>query len=104
MIIMNELSFEWDEEKNQLNRIKHGIDFFEAATAFLDENAILLPDDDHSSGEDRYLLLGFTHSANLLVVCHCLRRINSVICIISARKATRFEADTYNKMTGGHSF
>ena len=45
---MNELTFEWDENKNRENIIKHGIDFEEAKTVFYDEMAIVFDDPDHS--------------------------------------------------------
>ena len=50
--------FEWDENKNKSNKVKHGIDFDEASTVFFDESAILFDDPEHSSEKDRFLLLG----------------------------------------------
>lgn len=55
---MTLLRFEWDEAKNRSNRRKHGISFEEARTAFLDENARVVPDPDHSEDEERFVLLG----------------------------------------------
>ena len=46
-IIMNEISFEWDENKNRENFKKHGIDFEEAKTVFNDEMALVFDDPDH---------------------------------------------------------
>lgn len=83
--------FAWDENKNQVNKRKHGIDFNEAMTVFLDEQAIMFDDPEHSEEEDRFLLLGISYDANVLIVCHCYREADSVIRIISARKATRKE-------------
>ena len=93
---MEQLRFEWDENKNTTNRKKHNISFEEAQTTFYDENALLIDDPDHSAEEERFILLGFSLRANLLVVCHCYRQSESVIRIISARKATANEERAYN--------
>jgi uncharacterized DUF497 family protein len=88
-------SFEWDENKNIANTRKHGISFEEAMTVFDDDNALYKPDPDHSQGEDRFIILGFSVSLRLLVVCHCYRGSDEVIRIISARKATKSERAQY---------
>jgi uncharacterized DUF497 family protein len=49
---MAAISFEWDEKKNALNKKKHGVSFEEAQTVFVDENALLIHDPDHSDDED----------------------------------------------------
>ena len=87
--------FDWDENKNSINKDKHDISFEEAQTAFYDSNALIIDDPDHSDEEDRYILLGFSIEANLLVVVHCYRSDDSIIRIISARKATKNEARKY---------
>jgi uncharacterized DUF497 family protein len=92
---MNHLAFEWDDGKNTLNKRKHRISFEEALTIFADENALLLPDHEHSTEEDRSFLMGFSASLRILVVCHCYRRSEEVIRIISARKATKLERADY---------
>jgi len=94
---METLRFEWDEHKNQLNRRKHGIAFEEAATVFYDERALVRDDPEHSAEEERFVILGFSSKANLLVVCHCFRASETVIRIISARKATKAESEYYGK-------
>ena len=96
---MNERTFTWDEDKQEINIKKHGITFFEAATVFDDENALIAHDPDHSKEEDRFIIIGFSESVKLLIVCHCYRSDDSVIRIISARKASRKERKIY----GGHS-
>ena len=93
---MDMIRFEWDENKNIVNQKKHTISFEEAQTAFYDDNALLIDDPDHSEEEERFILLGFSLRANLLVVCHCYRQSESVIRIISARRATRNEEKAYN--------
>jgi uncharacterized protein len=90
-----DLVFEWDEEKNRANVKKHGVSFEDARSAFLDENARVLPDPEHSDEEDRFVLLGLGASLRILVVCHCYREQESVIRIISARKADREEQRQY---------
>jgi uncharacterized protein len=93
---MSSLRFEWDETKNAANRRKHGISFAEARTAFLDEDARLIPDPEHSDEEERFVLLGLSISVRLLVVCHCYRQGGDVVRIISARKADRDEIEQYH--------
>lgn len=92
---MKDLVFEWDEGKNRANRTKHGVSFEEARSAFMDEYARVLPDEEHSEDEERFLLLGMSTSLRIVVVCHCYRRKDEVIRIISARKADRDEQDQY---------
>lgn len=89
---MSELVFRWDPKKDAANQEKHGVSFEEAKSVFYDENARLINDPDHSEEEDRFILLGLSTSLRLLVVCHCYRENESVIRIISARKATKSEA------------
>ena len=50
---------------------------------------------DHSQDEERFIILGMSSKANLLIVCHCYRASETVIRIISARKATKTEAMYY---------
>jgi uncharacterized DUF497 family protein len=92
---MMDLVFEWDERKNRANRKKHGVSFEEARSAFLDENARVVPDPEHSEKEERFVLLGLSTSLRVLVVCHCYRQKDEVIRIISARKADREEQRQY---------
>ena len=87
--------FDWDENKNHKNQIKHGISFEEAMSVFWDENAILFDDVEHSLDEDRFLLLGMSDESNVCIVCHCYRESDSIIRIISARKATKKEEERY---------
>jgi len=92
---MNDLRFEWDERKNRENIKKHGVSFEEAQTVFLDENAIRYYDPDHSLSEDRFILLGISFKLRALVVCHCYRQDDTVLRLISARKADKQEAKSY---------
>jgi len=58
--VPRDLRFEWDPAKDRSNRPKHGISFEEAKTAFLDDNARVIPDPEHSEDEERFVLLGLT--------------------------------------------
>lgn len=87
--------FEWDENKNRINQKKHGISFEEAQTVFWDDSAILFDDPEHSEEEERFLMLGMSNAANVCIVCHCYRESETVIRIISARKATKKEEGRY---------
>jgi len=99
---MKELSFVWDPRKNLLNQAKHdGVDFEEAKTVFYDENARLIFDPQHSSEEDRFIILGLSSNLRLLVVCHCYKESESIIRIISARKATKKEEASYERQRYG---
>jgi uncharacterized DUF497 family protein len=89
--------FEWNEAKNRINQREHGISFEEAQSVFFDDDALEFPDPDHSSDKDRFLLLGRSYRLRILVICHCFRVSESVIRIISARKATPKERRTYGQ-------
>lgn len=94
-IIMDEIMFEWDSVKAELNYAKHKVTFEEAKSVFYDENAVLIADPDHSSlDESRFVILGLSAKLNMLVVCHCYKE-NDKIRIISARKADLQEAKQY---------
>lgn len=89
------MRFEWDPGKAASNAKKHNITFEVAQTVFYDDFAVQFFDEEHSAGEDRFLLLGMSSAARLLLVCHCEREGGAVVRIISARKATQNEARHY---------
>jgi uncharacterized DUF497 family protein len=89
------IKFEWDESKALANLKKHLVSFEEAKTIFYDEFGVQFFDGDHSSDEERFLMLGMSSGAKLLIVCHCDREQGEVIRIISARKATKRESAFY---------
>lgn len=90
------IKFEWDSAKAASNERKHGISFEEAKSVFYDEFAIQFYDPENSElEEDRFLLLGLSSAARLLLVCHCERGSGNTIRIISARKATKTEGKFY---------
>ena len=94
---MEHIKFEWDNNKNEINKKKHKISFEEAQTVFYDSEALVIDDPEHSEQEDRFIILGLSKKANLLVVCHCYRESDSIIRIISARKATTSETRYYHE-------
>jgi uncharacterized DUF497 family protein len=92
---MRGLTFVWDERKDRANQQKHGMSFAEAQGVFYDENAREYADPDHSETEERFILLSISGRLRVLVVCHCYRESESVIRIISARRARRSEEEAY---------
>ena len=89
------IKFEWDLAKASLNKKKHGVSFEEAESVFYDEFAVQFFDEENSQSEDRFLMLGFSGEARILIVCHCEREKGQTIRIISARKATQHESEHY---------
>jgi len=93
------MKFEWDIEKDLINKRKHGISFEQASYVFADPFALSEFDLSHSEDEDRWILLGRSLNQALLVVVH--KYINDanieIVRIISARKATNNEQKTYNE-------
>ena len=94
---MDELWFEWDPRKAAANRRKHGVSFTEAEKVFADEHALLLADPEHSDAEDRFLLLGLSAGLRMLVVVHCYRAGDTVIRLVSARRADPSERRQYDE-------
>jgi uncharacterized DUF497 family protein len=91
------IKFDWNTTKATTNLKKHGVSFEEAQTVFYDEFAIQFYDEENSSNEERFLLLGMSSGARLLLVCHCERDGGGIIRIISARKATKHESSFYGQ-------
>jgi uncharacterized DUF497 family protein len=88
------IAFEWDPTKARANERRHGVSFEEAQSVFYDDFARQFYDPESSEAEDRFLMLGMSNRARVLLVCHC-ERSGDVIRIISARKATRNERPYY---------
>jgi uncharacterized protein len=91
------MRFDWDDQKAESNKQKHGVLLEEAETVFYDENARLMYDPEYSLEEERYILLGMSSSLRLLVVCHLYQESDELIRIISARKATNRERQQYQE-------
>ena len=92
---MTKLGFEWDLDKDKSNTKKHGVSFAEAKTVFYDQHAIQFFDPEHSEDEERFILLGTSFTSTTMVVCHCFREEETLIRIISARKADKDEEQVY---------
>jgi len=92
---MDDLKFDWDNRKAIFNKKKHGVSFEEAVTVFYDDDALEFYDPDHSGHEDRFILVGLSFRSKTLMVSHCVRESGSLIRIISARSATKEEAQKY---------
>ena len=87
------LIFEWDPQKAKSNLEKHGVSFEEASTAFQDTLSLTIDDPLHSIDEQRVILIGMSQKNRILVVVHTER--GDSIRIISARKATKEERESY---------
>ncbi|MCX6152636.1 MAG: BrnT family toxin [Candidatus Kapabacteria bacterium] len=87
--------FDWDEIKAVKNLKKHGISFDEAKTVFFDDYARTFDDTEHSIGELRELIFGYSNKNRLLIVSFTLR--NEIIRIINARKVTKNERKLYEE-------
>ena len=95
-----EYQFEWNTAKARQNLKEHRVSFERAATVFLDPFALSEVDEEHSESEQRWLTLGFDRTGTLLVVSHTYRGetdSGSRIRLISARKATKNEANQYER-------
>lgn len=88
---MSGIVVEWDDNKNTINKKKHGISFETAALVFADEERIEYYDKLHSHDEDRYIVIGCVQG--ILYVVYTMR--NETARIISARMATSIERKIY---------
>jgi uncharacterized DUF497 family protein len=87
-MLWGNIEFAWDRRKARSNLIKHGISFEEAQTVFWGDDARLIDDPDNSVDERRFVLLAYSSQARCLIVSHCYRESNTLIRLISARRAT----------------
>lgn len=85
----------WDPAKASTNVSKHGVTFEEAAAIFGDPLAYTFRDPDHSIGESRFLTIGLSGQASVIIVSYSER--GRVIRLISARRATRQERKIYEE-------
>lgn len=91
------MKYEWNPEKDRINREKHDISFAEASTVFLDPLQVTVPDERHSMEEFRFRTIGYTATNRLVVVAHTDREDR--IRIITAREATPRERRHYEQST-----
>jgi hypothetical protein len=87
-----DLEFEWDEEKNKLNKKKHGISFETAQMVFQDPYRIEFYDDENSKNEQRYDVIGMVNDMLFVVYTERVNKIR----LISARLATNLERRIYD--------
>jgi uncharacterized protein len=87
------MSFEFDPAKARTNLRKHGVSFSHAEQALRDPMAYTIDDPD-SASERRFVTLGMDALGRVLVVVHTQRGERTRL--ISARKASRGEADRYH--------
>lgn len=92
------IDFDWDEEKNERNRTKHGIDFAAAQLVFDDPYHVSFVAN-VVEGEERWTAIGLAEGAIVLFVAHTYRGHppNAAIRIVSARRATSHERKLYAK-------
>ena len=89
--------FIWNKNKVESNKAKHGISFEEAASVFVIDGAEEFEDDENSADEDRLIVIGISRELRVLTVVRCWRENDTVIRIISARKATRLEQELWKR-------
>lgn len=92
------MQFEWDEKKNAVNARKHGIRFEDAVRIFEGDTVENL--DEGSNDEERWIAIGVTAGAEVVVVY--VEKREDVRRIISARGATREERERYWREIGGN--
>jgi uncharacterized protein len=85
--------FEWDADKDRINRLKHGVSFAEASAVF-SGHTLTVADERHDYGELRYKTIGESCGV-ILSVIHTPRPPS--IRIISARPASRTEREAYHE-------
>lgn len=85
------MEYEWDEAKRLVNIRKHGIDFIDLPALF-DSDLVTLEDTRNDYGEQRFVTFGLLQG-RVIAVVHTERE--DCIRIISARKATKYEQQTY---------
>lgn len=86
-------NYEWDPKKAAANYAKHGVCFAEAATVLDDERALTISDDVSDPDEERFVTLGLSAAARMLIVVYAYRRER--IRLISARLAAPHECQQY---------
>jgi uncharacterized protein len=93
------MKFEWNEDKNTLNKQKHGISFEEAKEIFDDALHLSKLDKRFSYFEERWITLGASKRNKILVVANLFftDEGEEIIRIISARKANKQERQSYEK-------
>ena len=89
------MTFEWDQQKEQSNLVKHNVSFKEAQTVFDDPLYVDFYNPDHSQNENRYIIIGASSMGHILLVSYTER--GNITRIISARKVTKQEFKAYQE-------
>lgn len=95
-VVSDTLEFEWDKGNLDKNRKKHGITTEETESTFLDDNAIILPDEEHSLVEKRFVVIGKSNATRYLFISFTLRK--NKVRIISVRRMHKKEVEKYEKI------
>jgi len=90
------VQFIWDPTKARTNLRKHGVAFEEALTVFFDDLARINDDPDHSVGEHREIITGYSAAGRLLLVSFT-ERADDIVRIINARTADPDERRDYEE-------
>lgn len=85
--------FEWDDKKNEINVLKHGLSFEDACLVFAGE-CVTFEDNRFDYGEQRYITLGNLED-RIVIIVHTYREGKTRI--ISMRKANDREKEIYKK-------
>lgn len=87
------MDFEWNPQKAEINSKKHGVAFEEASSVFGDTLSVTYPDPEHSTNEERFVMIGISSKQRVLVISHMYH--GETVRIISARPATKREQRFY---------
>ena len=86
------MTFEWDEKKNRKNKAKHVVSFEQAAKVWKDPKRIVFYDEEHSTDEERWIVLGVSGVVLFVVF---VEKTEENVRLISARKANNEESKRY---------
>lgn len=95
------ISFNWDEANSEKNRIKHGVSIREAEEVFLNDELLIIPDDKHSTHEERHYAFGITNDRRRLSIVFTVRERQ--VRVIMARDMSKKERAWYEKETNKDS-
>lgn len=91
----NAVRFEWDPRKAEANLHTHGVSFAEAVTV-LEDGFALTQEDPDALEEQRFVTLGLSDQAKLLVVVYAYVEPD-IIRVISAWRASRHQEELYEE-------
>jgi hypothetical protein len=94
MHLLSDLAgFEWDDGNRNKNWKKHHVAWWECEQVFFNQPLYVLPDPEHSTGEQRFYVLGVTNAGRLLFLAFTQRKRK--IRVISARDMSKKERKAY---------